>query len=296
MNNRLIENTGKRVISFVHVYAKSVIFLGLIATLLYSQHIEHLPESIIITLQILITYLGLNLLFHYLRILLLRAYLRKHKYPPTHYDNLVLAINKLSIFAYHIIFIFLLFGILGVQITTFLTSISIFAVALVLIFREYIVNFINGTIVMFSKDIKLGNYVKVGDVKGRITDINFLNTELKTDEGDTIFVPNSTILTKEVVNYSKSEIKTLLLDFSIDVKHGDRTDVLEKLLREQLVLDYVALNENFFTVNKIEKETMLFTLRIPISSYKYNKEQKVRNICSRTIIQFMNKKGRALAR
>jgi len=67
-----------------------------------------------------------------------------------------------------VVFIFQLFG---VEFRTLLTSISIVAAAIAIISKDYITDFLVGLYFSFSKDFEINDYVRFGEQKGKITEL-----------------------------------------------------------------------------------------------------------------------------
>lgn len=76
--------------------------------------------------------------------------------------------------------------------------ILIIVVSFILAIKDFIPNLMAGFIIYQRKRFKDGDYIKVGEVEGRIKHITLLETKLQTKSGDTILIPNS-MLAKSVV-------------------------------------------------------------------------------------------------
>jgi len=63
-------------------------------------------------------------------------------------------------------------------------------------------NIMAGYMMIYRKAFKVGDRVKIGEFTGDVTDIRLQVTHLRTIKNEEIIVPNSTILTGHVVNYS----------------------------------------------------------------------------------------------
>lgn len=73
----------------------------------------------------------------------------------------------------------------------------IVALAFILGVKDYIPNFIAG-ILIYKKELFLkGDVISIDDLTGKVTKIGLVETELRSG-GDRIFIPNSTIIKKEV--------------------------------------------------------------------------------------------------
>ena len=75
----------------------------------------------------------------------------------------------------------------------------IIIILIVLAFKDFMPNLTAGFYINRSKNIKKGDNVEVNTVKGKILDINLVETKIKTKEGDEILVPNSFLLKSEIL-------------------------------------------------------------------------------------------------
>jgi hypothetical protein len=81
-----------------------------------------------------------------------------------------------------------------------ITSLSVAAAAVAIVFKDYISNVINGMVLAFSNRLLIDDYVKIGHHRGRITDITLGSVQLLTDEDEVVFLPNTILFTHEIVN------------------------------------------------------------------------------------------------
>ncbi|MEY8876039.1 MAG: mechanosensitive ion channel family protein [Leptothrix sp. (in: b-proteobacteria)] len=91
-------------------------------------------------------------------------------------------------------------------------------------------NYVSGFVILAERSLRIGDLVKVADFEGRITDITTRYTVIRSAGGREAIVPNETLITTTVQNYSLAD-QRLLLSSKVSVAHG--TDVLA--LRESLV-------------------------------------------------------------
>ncbi len=242
------------------------------------------------TVTILFTYLFLNILFNYARSILIKLYLKKHNYQINHYDNYVVGITRISWFLNHLLFLLILLQIIGINIMNILTGLSLVAVALVLIFRDYISNFLNSIIIMFSKNIRLNENVKIGDYKGKIKDISFMNIELHTHTGEVVYIPNSQVLTKEIVNYSKNKSKKILVEFTLTSLNSKQIKKLETELKKKVgKIAGKKKISSYLEISKIEKDVINFSFIVETNNYDYEFEKEVKDLSNKIIIDFKKK-------
>jgi small conductance mechanosensitive channel len=83
---------------------------------------------------------------------------------------------------------------------------------------------------------KVGNYVKAGDLLGKVEAITFLNTRLKTFDGKTFFVPNRQILNEIVINYHFTKTRRVKIDVSIGYN--------QDLLKAKRILEMIMIEDS----------------------------------------------------
>lgn len=68
-------------------------------------------------------------------------------------------------------------------------------------------NFVSGLILLFERPIRAGDWVRVGATEGRVSRITVRHTELRTAAGAEVIVPNSDLLTQQVLNETRHDTR-----------------------------------------------------------------------------------------
>ncbi len=93
--------------------------------------------------------------------------------------------------------------------------------------KNLINNFMSGIILLFERPIKVGDIVEIEGTRGRVVSIGGRCSQIRRFDGIDILVPNSSLLEKNVVNWTLSD-KLLRLKVSVGVAYGSHTrDVSE---------------------------------------------------------------------
>lgn len=90
----------------------------------------------------------------------------------------------------------------------------------------------SGFILMYSRIIRIGEFVAIGEHKGTVQKIGFFNTILSTPFRETVTIPNSVILSSTVVNSTRMAETGLAASTSVTIGY----DVPWRLVHEMLVL------------------------------------------------------------
>ncbi|MDR0498677.1 MAG: mechanosensitive ion channel [Holophagales bacterium] len=83
-------------------------------------------------------------------------------------------------------------------------SMSIFVGLLVSFGSAGIVNqAMNGLVIMYARSFKCGDYVKIGEVEGTVSELTMLSTKLCTIRHEEIIIPNSVVIAQTTYNYTR---------------------------------------------------------------------------------------------
>ncbi|GAA4518381.1 mechanosensitive ion channel family protein [Sphingobacterium thermophilum] len=142
--------------------------------------------------------------------------------------NFVLAINRVTSMVNAVLLVIAIMVGLGINPIEFVTSLTIVAMAIAVLFRDYITNLLSGLFIMFSDQLSVGDRIKVGDYKGRIMDINFANIVLQNEEDDIVMVPNNLVFTQAIVNLSAHRSQLFTIKFELPLSVASDIKTLEK--------------------------------------------------------------------
>jgi small-conductance mechanosensitive channel len=102
----------------------------------------------------------------------------------------------------------ILLRFLGVTITPVLTALGFGGLALALSLQDTLGNLFAGVHLLMERSISVGDLIRVNDKEeGTVTDIGWRATRLQTGLGSTMVIPNKTITTSNVLNYSTPDVK-----------------------------------------------------------------------------------------
>jgi small-conductance mechanosensitive channel len=98
--------------------------------------------------------------------------------------------------------------------------------------RQTLGSLIAGFVLMFSRPFELGDWVKIDDAEGIVTDITIINTRLSNADGEAVVFPNDRVTNAKIVNRTKRNRLRLRLDVGIDYE----TDIerAEEVAKEAL--------------------------------------------------------------
>jgi small-conductance mechanosensitive channel len=115
-------------------------------------------------------------------------------------------------------------GVLGVRVAPLLGALGIGGIAVALALQPTIQNLFSGAVLHAQRPIRLGDEVITADVQGRVVDITSRAVVILTNSGETVFIPNSVVLDREIVNLvrhgMRRSIVTVGVAYDSDLGHA----------------------------------------------------------------------------
>ena len=96
-----------------------------------------------------------------------------------------------------------------------LTAAGVITIAIGFAVRDVAANFISGIFVLLDQPFVRGDSVQIGDFSGTVQRISLRSTEIATFDGPVVSMPNSTVATTPIVNYSTNEERRVNLTVAI---------------------------------------------------------------------------------
>lgn len=223
------------------------------------------------------------------RILIITVYKRRKGLKKK--DNFVVGINNVTFVLGAIWLFFFTLFLFGISIREFFTSIAIIAAALAVTFKEYIMNGLNGMLLMFGENVMIGDFVKVGSEKGKIENMTLLQVHLLNDEDDMVIIPNNQFMASNIINYSRNPRHYTLIDFELRALHPLKLEPLEKELAEALQgeLEYIRENTMKLKVVEIKNDIIHYRFRFGLKDYDPKLENHLKQLVWARILQFLKK-------
>ena len=223
-------------------------------------------------------------------IYLLAFFYRKRKqYSRRQNDNLIAGLNNIYylIISGGVVATMLLF--LGFDLFTFFTSLSIFAAALAILSKDYISNVVSGTLIAFSDEINIGDTVQIGGKKGKVTDITLSKFILLNDDDDYVILPNSTVFSNEIINYTRREIRKTSIDFEIDIKYMKNVEELETVLIATLSEYHQLIKSDSYRLKivEIKKDYVSMKFQYILDKPDRELERDIRRATVRRVLQII---------
>ena len=87
------------------------------------------------------------------------------------------------------------------EMTGLLATSAITSLVLGLALQPILSNFFAGIVISFEKPFRINDWIRVGEVEGRVEKITWRTTYIRTRENDNVVLPNSKIAEEQVINF-----------------------------------------------------------------------------------------------
>jgi small-conductance mechanosensitive channel len=144
---------------------------------------------------------------------------------------LTIVVNIIRIIAFSIA-LAIIFDILGVPVAPAVAALGVGGLAISLALQETLTNIISGILIILSRQIRPGNYVRLSSgQEGYVADINWRNTQIRELPNNLIIVPNSMMTSTILTNYYDPN-KELAILIDVGVSYDSDLEFVERVTIE----------------------------------------------------------------
>ena len=133
----------------------------------------------------------------------------------------------------NLILAFAVIARLGVETTSFAAILASAGVAIGMALSGNLSNFAGGLIILVFKPFKVGDFIDGPGASGTVKEIQIFHTILATVDNKIIYVPNGSMSSNVVVNYSKQD--TRRAEWVIGVEYGEDYEKVKAVVIERLI-------------------------------------------------------------
>lgn len=145
-----------------------------------------------------------------------------------------------KVIGYIAIFI-IIFNILGFESSSVLAVFASMGLAIGMALSGTLQNFAGGIMILVLRPYRIGDYIEAQGVSGTVADICLFTTMVHTTDKKTIYIPNNSISTSIINNYSTS--KTRRCSWKVSVSYGDNYDDIRAAMLDIITRDGRTLSD-----------------------------------------------------
>ncbi|HJT41896.1 MAG TPA: mechanosensitive ion channel domain-containing protein [Rhizomicrobium sp.] len=147
-------------------------------------------------------------------------------------DTLKPLISSFARYAILAITVLLVLGQFGIQTTSLIALLGAAGLAIGLALQGTLSNVASGVMLLILRPFRVYDKIKINDAFGMVREIGLFRTELVTDDGIFISIPNAIIFSGTIINVSRETSRRV--SFSLEVDRSENLDMVQKTVLEAL--------------------------------------------------------------
>ena len=104
---------------------------------------------------------------------------------------------------------------LGVNVNSFIAALAAAGATAGIGLKDSISQFASGIQILFNKPFKKGDYIAIDNLEGTVDEIRLMQTTLRTADNKLVILPNSTLTTDAIINYTAQECRRLDIEYRV---------------------------------------------------------------------------------
>lgn len=130
---------------------------------------------------------------------------------------------------------------LGVDVTSLVALLSVVSLALSLAVQGVLSNLAGGLQILTTRPFKAGDFIECGGISGSVAGIDLVYTKIVTVDNKEVFVPNSEISAKTIINYTADTMRRVDLNFT--ASYNCSVDDVKAALEEAIGMVSTVVND-----------------------------------------------------
>jgi len=179
--------------------------------------------------------------------------------------------NMVSYFILAVTFVAVL-GQFGVQTTSLIAVLGAAGLAIGLALQGTLSNVASSVMLLVLRPFRVGEVVRASDTFGAVREIGLFRTVVVTDEGLYVSIPNATIFSGTIVNYSRE--KTRRIGFTVDIGPMDVEKARRTILKTMSANPHVLKDPRpDVRLDSLGAASSLLAVEAWVQNHEFNNQQ-----------------------
>lgn len=170
---------------------------------------------------------------------------------------------------FYIMLILTVIQLVGINTTSIVALLASAGLAIGMALSGTLQNFAGGVMILLLRPYRVGDFISAQGQSGTVEEIMLFTTRIITGDRRTIFIPNSSISSAIIDNYSHAEQRRV--DIAVGISYGDDVEVARKTLLELCAADGRVLKdpEPQVVVTELGESSVNLSLRLWVPNADY---------------------------
>ena len=195
-------------------------------------------------------------------------------------DTLLIFFAKIIKAVIVIIAVLIVLGEFGVNINGLITGVGLGGLTFALAAQDTASNIFGGLVIISDKPFAVGDWIQTASIEGTVEDISFRSTRIRTFDDALLVVPNSTLSSASITNWSKMNKRKV--KFNIGLTYNTAPSQVKNIIADietflnshkDLVSDTNLIKLNEFSSRSLNIMVMFFTSQTSLAELKRVREE-----------------------
>ena len=151
-------------------------------------------------------------------------------------------------------------------------------------------NLVSGVIIIFEQPFRIGDFIELGDKKGRVLDIGIRSSKIIMEEGAEIIMPNADLLSGRVINWTLRN-DNVRIELPISILAGQSFEDIQKLILEELGKNEFVLMDTPPEILLLSVSDKLMNINILVWIKDVHRLQLIKSTLTRNLFEYLTAKG-----
>lgn len=160
-------------------------------------------------------------------------------------------------------------GMIGIQMTSFIAILGAMGLAVGLALSGTLQNFAGGVIILILRPFNVGDFIEAQGYMGTVKEISIFNTILNTVDNKVIILPNGSLSSGSLTNFSIEPLRRV--DWKFGIAYGDDMENFKKAINDFIAEDTRILKEpeSFMGLSEFGESSVNFVVRSWVNAPDY---------------------------
>ena len=160
-------------------------------------------------------------------------------------------------------------GILGIPMASVIAVLGAAGAAIALALQGTLGNLASGIMLVVLRPFRTGDFIEVGGNLGTVLEIGLFATTVVTIDNRHVIIPNSTLTTSTIINYSSEENRRV--DMTVTTAYGTDIEKVKEVILDYAKRDSLILDdpEPFVRMTNLNESSIEFTVRMWVKGKDY---------------------------
>lgn len=156
-------------------------------------------------------------------------------------NTLHLFLSRLFRYSLYALLFITILSILGVPTASIITVLGASVLAIGLALQDSLKNIASSILIILLKPYVVGDFVEINDRTGRVQEVGLYHSLIRTPDNKVLYIPNSDVMSENIINYSRLEI--IRVDMIFGIGYEDDLQKAKQIFEEILAGDERVLED-----------------------------------------------------